>query len=585
MIRVTFTDTASRDAFADRFKLASKVDDVQLDIGWHLLQFAKVDVKATDYQEVAVLRSGPGAATEKEFIVKGDPANFGSHITTTVADLGNNFYHVKATDGLTLGDHVDSIEITGVPMTLMAGNVSNLTAVNGTDATLDPTSAEAQWPRIRVASRYRPLIESFSTHEMTYHSKPELYIMDTGVNVLHPEFQYSSFEYENFWTIEPGVYNDDVGHGTGVASMACGQNLGVANNLKLMVVKIATQTTQASILQLGQAIDAIVARASSDPTKTRIVNMSWGVARSAYLDAKVQGLMDMGITVVCAAGNDGIDVADISPAGIAEVITVAAFDKYDIPAGFNNISPSDAGLTTGFGQSLDLFAPGQDVMVAVGGNHYKISSGTSFSAPLVAGVAAEVGALSAGMIPFAQMKSTIIDTSTKDALLFEDTTFSENQNKIVYLFTSDPNTNYKASNMSMYLGVHADNGEPIAGDINSSMPTETLYRVIPNDTLAYSIQWDDPALETDYSQFVTINPVTGVFTIAKPTTSLPEETKLKMVEFKVVGTNSVAKLVSPTLFFFHLNPSYSSTKESDITLALTDTNSISFFAFWFYIIK
>jgi subtilisin family serine protease len=585
MIRVTFTDTASRDAFADRFKLASKVDDVQLDIGWHLLQFAKVDVKATDYQEVAVLQSGPSAATEKEFIIKGDPANFGSHVTATVADLGNNFYHVKATDGLTLGDHVDSIEITGVPMTLMEGNVSNLTAVNGTDATLDPTSVEAQWPRIRIASRYRPLVESFSTHEMTYHSKPELYIMDTGVNVIHPEFQYSSFEYENFWTIEPGVYSDDVGHGTGVASMACGQNLGVANNLKLMIVKIATQTTQASILQLGQAIDAIVARASSDPTKTRIVNMSWGVARSAYLDAKVEGLLDMGITVVCAAGNDGIDVADISPAGIASVITVAAFDKYDIPAGFNNISPSDAGLTTGFGQSLDLFAPGQDVMVAVGGSHYKISSGTSFSAPMVAGVAAEIGALSAGMIPFAEMKSTIMDTSTKDALLFEDTTFSENQNNIVYLFTSDPNTNYKVNNMTMYLGVHTDNGEPILGDINSSLTTDALYRVIPNDPLAYSIQWDDPALESDYSQFVTVNSVTGLFTVTKPTISLPAETKLKMVEFKIVGTNSVAKLVSPTLFFFHLNPSYSSTQESDVTLALTDTNSISFFAFWNLSIK
>ncbi len=467
----------------------------------------------------------------------------------------------------------------------MAGNVSNLTAVNGTDATLDPTSAEAQWPRIRVASRYRPLLESFSTHEMTYHSKPELYIMDTGVNVLHPEFQYSSFEYENFWTIEPGVYSDDIGHGTGVASMACGQNLGVANNLKLMIAKIATQTTQASILQLGQAIDAIVARASSDPAKTRIVNMSWGVARSAYLDAKVQGLMDMGITVVCAAGNDGIDVADISPAGIAEVITVAAFDKYDIPAGFNNISPSDAGLTTGFGQALDLFAPGQDVMVAVGGNHYKITSGTSFSAPMVAGVAAEIGALSAGMIPFAEMKATILDTSTKDALLFEDTTFSENQNNIVYLFTSDPNTNYKVSNMTMYLGVHTVNGEPILGDINSSLTTDALYRVIPNDPLAYSVQWDDPALETDYSQFVTVNPVTGLFAIAKPTTTLPAETKLKMVEFKIVGTNSVAKLVSPTLFFFHLNPSYSETQESDVTLALTDTNSISFFGSWGFSIK
>jgi len=117
------------------------------------------------------------------------------------------------------------------------------------------------------------------------------------------------------------------------------------------------------------------------------------------------------------------------------------------------------------------------------------------------------------------------------------------------------------------------------------LTTDALYRVIPNDPLAYSIQWDDPALESDYSQFVTVNSVTGLFTVTKPTISLPAETKLKMVEFKIVGTNSVAKLVSPTLFFFHLNPSYSETQETDVTLALTDTNSISFFGFWGLSIK
>lgn len=589
MIRVTFADAASRDAFADRFKLTSKVDEVQLDIGWHLLQFAKVDAKALSYDEVAVLQSGPSAATEKEFIVKGNPATFGAH-ATVVADLGNGFYHVTSSDGLTLGDHVDSIEITGVPMTLL-GNTSNLTTLNAEDTTIDPTSPDGQWARIRVASRYRPLVESFSTHEAVYHSKPELYIFDTGVNVTHPEFQYPAFEYEDFWTIEDGVYGDTKGHGTAVATMALGMNLGVANNCKLMIVKIANNTTQASILQLGQAIDAVVARASSDPTKTRIVNMSWGVARSAYLDAKIQGLIDMGITVVCAAGNDGIDVENISPAGMVDVMTIAAIDKYDIPAGFNNISPSDAGVTTGHGQALDLFAPGENVMIGVGGAanaappHYKISSGTSFSAPLVAGVAAEIGAMSHTMVPFTQMKQTIMDTATKDALLFEDSRFSENQNNLLYLFTSDPNANYKLNDMTMYLGVHPESGDPIVADMNSALDSSTFKKVFPDDVLSWSIVWDDAALEATYSQFVTIDSVTGVVTIAKPTTQLPAETKLKMVEFKVKTSSSRITLESPTLFFFDVNPAYAETQAQDITLALTETNSISFYATWYGIIK
>jgi len=583
MIRVTFVDTAARDAFADRFKLTSKVDATELDIGWHLLQFAKVDDKALDYSEVAVLQSGPSAATEKEFIIKGDPANFNGHCTL-IDDLGNGFYHVKSTDGLTLGDHVDSIEITGVPMTLLA-NASSITGVNGDDTTLDPTSAEAQWARIRVASRYRPLAESFSTHDCVYFSKPEVYIFDTGVNVNHPEFQYPEFEYENFWTMEPGVYTDNVGHGTGVASMICGQNLGIANNLKLMIVKIADQTTQASILQLGQAIDAVIAGASTDPTKSRIVNMSWGVARSSFLEAKIQGLLDMGITVICAAGNDGIDVENITPAGMVPVITVAASDKYDIPAGFNNISPSDAGVTTGHGQALDLFAPGVDVMMAAGGNHYKIASGTSLSSPLVAGIAAEIAAMNSNMVPFDLMKQTILNTATKDALLFEDSRFSENQNNLAYLFTSDSNANYKLNNMTMYLGIHSESKDTIVADLNSSLDTSTIKAAFPDDIITWSLEWLNAEDEATYSPFMNLDAVTGTLAITKPSTQLPAETKLKMVEFKAKAASNRITLESPVLFFFDANPAYIETQANDVTLALTSTNSISFYATWYGIIK
>jgi len=37
---------------------------------------------------------------------------------------------------------------------------------------------------------------------------------------------------------------------------------------------------------------------------------------------------------------------------------------------------------------------------------------------------------------------------------------------------------------------------------------------------------------------------------------------------------------SPTLFYFNANPDYADTQNSDVTLALTDINSISFFTFW-----
>lgn len=589
MIRVNFADKASRDAFADRFKLDTTVGDNQLDIGWHLLQFAKKDDKALDYEEAVVLQSGPSAKSEKEFIVKGDPASFGAH-ATVVDNLGEGFYLVKSSEGLVLGDHVDSIEEITSPTTFL-GNATDINNMNAEDTTLDPRSSEGQWARIRVASRYRPLLDQYSTHAMKYNSKPELYVVDTGIHFDNPEFDYPELETENFWAV-PRFNGDFTGynsHGTSVASMAVGKNLGIANNCKLLSVKIQNQGGDtASIFELGQAFDAIAAVAAANPTITRIVNCSWGVARSSYLDAKVQKLLNLGVTVVCAAGNNGISVEDISPAGMNDVITVASMDKYDIPSGFNNISPTDAGVTTGHGLSLDIFAPGENVMVAYGPSGYKVASGTSFAAPIVAGIACEIGALNAGVVPYSIMKPTILDTATPNALLFEADAngvekFSENQNKVAYIFTSDPNANYKVREMVMYLGVHYD-GQPIVADMNSSLDLNALKKVT-GESPVFSIEWSDPALQATYSPFVSIDPVTGMFKIEEPTVELDAETKLKMVDFKGIATIAGTRIETPSLFFFDTNPAYKETQQGDVTLALTNTNSISFFGFWGVILK
>lgn len=571
MLRVTFADTASRDAFAERFNITEKVGENQLDMNWHFLQFAKVDDTCLDYDDLE-------SNIEHEFIVKGDPAKFAKINATVLADLGKGFYHVKTKEGTLLGDFVDSIEHSAEGMTFLV--TSNPDKAEIAPSTISPTSSDAQWPRIRVASRYRPLVESFNTHEMVYQSKPELFIMDTGLNASHPEFQYSGLEIENFYTLAPynGSFDDDVGHGTAVASLAVGKNLGISSHVKLMVIKVGGASHSATLIEIGQAIDAIVDHASKNPMVSRIVNMSWGIARSAWLDAKVQSLLDMGITVICAAGNEGISVEDISPAGLDTVMTVGSIDKYDIPSGFNNISPSDTGLVTGGGLSLDIFAPGEEVLVAHAGG-YGIASGTSFSAPLVSGVAATIASLHKSPVPYDQMKTTILDTATPNALLFEDDKFTDEQNKVVYLITSDPNTNYKSNEMSMYLGVH-ENDQPIVADLNSVLDTSVLLKLFPDDAVTFAIEWLNPTTQANYEKFIHLDQETGILTIDKPTVELPEETKLKMVDFYTTATTSRAKLKSPLLFFFQSNPKYADTLQSDVTLALSDTNSITFYAAW-----
>lgn len=577
MIRVTFDSQESRDKFAERFQLENKVGDTQLDMDWHLIQFAKVDNNCLTYDDLE-------SNTELEFVVKGDPALFGS-IATVVEDLGQGFYLVKTTEGTILGDFVDSIEHNATSAKLME-NVSDVTSLNGEVSTLDPSSADAQWHRLRVVSRYRPLATGFGIHDLKYVSKPEVYVMDSGINFNHPEFDYPNFESENFYTCYPGTFDDDVGHGTAVTSLIAGKNLGVSSYVKICNVKIGNSQGTTSLYNLGKALDAILERASKDPLKTRIVNMSWGTARSAWLDSKVEALQDAGVTVICAAGNSGVSVEDISPAGINSVITVASSDKFDIPSGFNDISPSDSGLTTGAGLSLDIFAPGENVMVAAyKTNEYKISSGTSLACPIVAGIAATIASVKSNVVPYDELKNLILDAGTKDALLFTDDRFSENQNVLAYLPVADSNYNAKAQELSSYLGTFDDEGNNIVANMIDTVNTTGWRSLMPDLPITYELKFLNLEDEKIYKPFINLDSVTAMLTITKPSVTFPESVKLKMIEFNVIATNGQITGESGVVFFIDTNPLYKDTIKGDITLALTETNSISFYSFWYTAIK
>jgi len=591
-LKVTFDSDVNAKAFADKWKLSAP-EGVTLELEWHLAEDAIKDSTCSLEQK---------DEDEHEFIVKGDKAVIEALDGSSVEeDLGKGFFRVKSTKGLALGEAVDGIDISDSDVEFLG--TSSVSAMDVTETAVEPTSDEGQWARIRCASTYRPLVSSYTMNDTTYVQKPELYIMDTGIDETHPEFQGSDLEIEKWWCV-PGIWEDgdQRGHGTSVASMAVGTNLGISDNVKIKVCKIAGnkldadgnlidpgEPRSASVLELGQALDAIEADVVADPTKTRILNVSWGVARSSYLDAKFQSLMDAGVTVIAAAGNSGIDVELVTPAGIDDCITVGASDKYDIPAGFNNISPGDENLTTAAGLSLDIFAPGESVMVAhtAGStNPYGITSGTSFAAPLVAGICGVVGSMTEGMVTANEMKQTILDTATPNALLFEDTTFSENQNRLAYVFTSDPLANYKDSGMVSYLGVvnSVEDGGMIV-DLNSNLDFSNWLKLYPDDKPTYSITFLDPAIEAKYGKHMSLDTDTGVLTIATAKdVVLPAETKLEMVEFVGHGQTSRVKLSTNTNFYFHSNSwndeSALETLQSDVTLALTDVNSISFFAYW-----
>jgi hypothetical protein len=589
-LKVTFDSDVNAKAFAEKWKLSAPEGD-SLELEWHLAEDAIKDTSCSLEQK---------DEDEHEFIVKGDKATIEALEGTTVEeDLGKGFFRVKSSKGLALGEAVDGIDISDSPVEFLG--TSTVSKMDTTDTEINPSDAEGQWARIRVASTYRPLAPSYSMHDSNYVTKPELYIMDSGVDLTHDEFSGEDLESDTFWCLD-GIWEegDQVGHGTGVASMAVGKNLGISDNVKLRVIKIAGNKTnedgqlidpgvskQASILELGKALDALETEVVANPNKTRILNVSWGVARSSYLDAKFESLMSAGVTVIAAAGNNGIDVELVSPAGIDGCLTVGSVDKYDIPSGFNNISPSDEDLVTGAGLSLDLFAPGESVMIAhTSGvsSPYGITSGTSFAAPLVAGIAGVIGSMNEDMVTATEMKKNILDSATKNALLFEDSTFTEEQNNLAYVFTADPLSNYKDADMVSYLGV-ANGDTELVIDLNSNLDFSRFLKLYPDDKPEFSIEFLKKDIQEKYSKYINLDPVTGIINIATAKDiKLPADTKLEMIEFVGVGKTSKTTIKSNTIFYFHSNSwedeaDYESL-EADVTLALTDVNSISFFVTW-----
>lgn len=108
----------------------------------------------------------------------------------------------------------------------------------------------------------------------------------------------------------------------------------------------------------------------------KVINMSFGdIVISRFLQDVVSYAYHAGVVIVASAGNSGTDQIHY-PSGLSETISVGATDAVDQLAGFSN-----------WGQTIDLVAPGVDIISTEPGGSYGYAGGTSFSAPIVTAAA------------------------------------------------------------------------------------------------------------------------------------------------------------------------------------------------------
>lgn len=254
-------------------------------------------------------------------------------------------------------------------------------------------------------------------------------VIDTGVDYNHPDLQ------DNMWR-NPGEiegngvdddgngFVDDVygydfvngdgdpmdghSHGTHCAGTIAGvgdNSVGVAGvcwGAKIMAVKFLSDGGW------GSTADAIESVEYATLMGAKISNNSWG--GGGYSDALKDAITAAGTAgalFVAAAGNDAVD-NDSAPHypssyDCASIIAVAASDRNDALTYF-----SCYGAT-----SVDLAAPGLDILSTIPGDSYDKKSGTSMATPHVAGACALLWGATGDAMTYEEIRDALYEATDK----------------------------------------------------------------------------------------------------------------------------------------------------------------------------
>ena len=197
-------------------------------------------------------------------------------------------------------------------------------------------------------------------------------VIDTGIDVTHPDLEEHVVDGYNFVNDNTQVYDAELGmeqaHGTHVAGIIAQ----TAPDTKIMPLK-CFENGRAYTSDLIEAIDFAKENGAS------IVNCSWGSKDNNR--ALREAMEQSGLFFVCAAGNNRMDVDEtpIYPAsfGLDNSISVTSLNQ---DYGFSYYS--------NYGMSIDIAAIGREVESTFPRGERGVLNGTSMSAGFISGAAA-----------------------------------------------------------------------------------------------------------------------------------------------------------------------------------------------------
>jgi subtilisin family serine protease len=209
-------------------------------------------------------------------------------------------------------------------------------------------------------------------HTLAHGANVTIAVIDSGIDAKHPELANAVADSFDALGSKEGPHV----HGTGIAGaiVAHARLMGSAPQARILGIRAfgaAPNGAQSTSFVILKALNYAAEHGA------QIINMSFAGPKDPLIERGIAATAARGILMVAASGNAGAKSPPLYPAANANVIAVSATDADDKLFTASNR-----------GGHIAISAPGVDIFLPAPDEKYQITSGTSFSAAYVSGLAA-----------------------------------------------------------------------------------------------------------------------------------------------------------------------------------------------------
>ncbi len=208
-------------------------------------------------------------------------------------------------------------------------------------------------------------------HQITKGDKVLVAVIDSGIDTSHPELAGIVVE-----TYDAVAGDKPHAHGTGIAGAIASHSRlqGVAPAARILGVRAFNPNgggAEGTTFSILKGLNWAAGKGA------RIFNMSFAGPADPLLGRTLAAARQRGIVLIAASGNAGEKSPPLYPAADPNVIAVSATDANDQLFEASNR-----------GSYIAIAAPGVDILLPAPDGSYQVTSGTSFAAAHVSGIAA-----------------------------------------------------------------------------------------------------------------------------------------------------------------------------------------------------